>query len=95
MRLHQQISVIKKNPLEGLLGHAPFHRILITGAVEEVPDTTFSQLADGGKMLVPVGSPTQDLILYRKSDDFLEEMNLCSVVFSPLETNVASQTGTS
>ena len=94
IHLHQQILVIKKNPLEGNNTHGPFHKILITGAIEEVPEHLFAQLADGGKLMAPVGFPTQDLILYSKSDEFIEEMNLCQVVFSPLETIITSETST-
>jgi protein-L-isoaspartate(D-aspartate) O-methyltransferase len=34
---------------------APFDRIMVTAAAEEVPEALVAQLAEGGKMVVPVG----------------------------------------
>jgi protein-L-isoaspartate(D-aspartate) O-methyltransferase len=94
INLNQHISVKKKNPLQGLPSLAPFHKILITGSIEEIPQTLFNQLADGGILIAPVGEFTQDLLMYEKTGNQLEETNLCSVVFSRLETFVESETGT-
>lgn len=41
--------------LEGFPRHAPFHRILLDGAVEEVPRTLFDQLAPQGILVAPIG----------------------------------------
>ena len=92
--LNQHIMIKKKNPLQGLQSLAPFHKILITGAVDEIPQNLFNQLADGGILIAPVGEFTQDLLMYEKNGNQLEETNLCSVVFSRLETELESETGT-
>ncbi|WP_404403876.1 protein-L-isoaspartate O-methyltransferase [Pelagibacterium halotolerans] len=44
-------------PLEaGVAKEAPFDVILIEGAVDEVPETLFSQLRDGGRLVAVIGS---------------------------------------
>ena len=92
--LQHHIIIKKKNPLLGLSSSSPFHKILITGAINEIPTTLFDQLADGGILIAPVGEFTQDLLMYEKTGNQLEETNLCSVVFSRLETELESETGT-
>jgi protein-L-isoaspartate(D-aspartate) O-methyltransferase len=49
---------------------APFDRIVVTAAAGTMPDALVSQLAPGGRMLVPVGSPgLQTLKLVTKDAD--------------------------
>jgi protein-L-isoaspartate(D-aspartate) O-methyltransferase len=43
---------------DGLLGapdRAPFDRIIVTAAADEIPDKLVAQLAEGGKMVLPLG----------------------------------------
>ncbi len=48
----------------------PFNRIMVTAAASEVPRELMSQLAIGGKMLIPVGTPLlQELLLLEKVED--------------------------
>ena len=55
---------------DGSLGwseHAPFDAILVSAAAAEVPVPLFEQLREGGRMMIPVGSPeSQELQLIRK-----------------------------
>ncbi|RUL89558.1 protein-L-isoaspartate(D-aspartate) O-methyltransferase [Tautonia sociabilis] len=44
---------------DGTLGwpeEAPFDRILVTAAAPDLPDALFEQLAEGGRIVVPIGS---------------------------------------
>lgn len=54
---------------EGWEEHAPYDKIMVTAAAEEIPDNLVSQLAPGGKMIIPVGSFFgQELKLIEKDD---------------------------
>lgn len=64
---------------------APFDRIVVTAAPEEIPRALADQLADDGVMVVPVGGPAgQDLIRARKIDGRLHQESLGMVWFVPM-----------
>lgn len=65
---------------------APFHVITVSAASPEVPAALVDQMADGGRMLVPVGRrEVQDLILVRREgNDTLEESVREGCTFVPL-----------
>lgn len=50
--------------------HAPYDAIIVTAAAEFIPPPLIEQLKDGGKMVIPVGSPffTQTLMLIEKKE---------------------------
>jgi len=56
---------------DGSLGweeHAPFDRIMVTAAAGSLPQELVSQLANGGRMVIPVGPPhLQELLLVSKT----------------------------
>jgi protein-L-isoaspartate(D-aspartate) O-methyltransferase len=43
----------------GLPGHAPFDAIAVAAAAAEPPPALYEQLAPGGRLVVPVGSPAE------------------------------------
>ncbi|MGA7592447.1 MAG: protein-L-isoaspartate O-methyltransferase, partial [Candidatus Sulfotelmatobacter sp.] len=52
---------------DGTLGfpaHAPFDAILVSAAALEVPPALLSQLREGGRMIVPVGPPESQQLLF-------------------------------
>lgn len=50
--------------------HAPYDRIMVTAAAAQVPRELIDQLAIGGKMIIPVGTPLlQELLLLGKDND--------------------------
>ncbi|MFH0759668.1 MAG: protein-L-isoaspartate(D-aspartate) O-methyltransferase [Bacteroidota bacterium] len=53
---------------EGWPDHAPFDRIIVTCAPDEIPEPLIEQLAVGGRIVIPVGKPfrTQYLLLVKK-----------------------------
>jgi protein-L-isoaspartate(D-aspartate) O-methyltransferase len=65
---------------------APFDRIMVTAAPDEVPRVLFDQLADGGILVAPVGptSTTQRLLRFRKSRGQLAREDLGAVRFVPM-----------
>ena len=45
----------------GLPEHAPFDKIMVTAGAESVPEALLAQLRVGGKLLIPVGQPEQQM----------------------------------
>lgn len=63
---------------------APFNAIMITAAPEKAPELVLAQLADGGRMVVPIGSFEQHLeVIIRKGETF-ERRPLIGVRFVPM-----------
>src|SRR5271157_1296954 len=73
---------------DGSLGwgeHAPFDAILVSAATSEAPEPLFAQLVEGGRMIIPVGSPlSQELQLIRKVNGRAEVRVLEGCRFVPL-----------
>lgn len=74
---------------DGYLGwpqQAPFDKIIVTCAIDHVPAPLLKQLKEGGRMLIPVGSPfqTQYLTLIIKEKEGVRSRNLMPVLFVPL-----------
>ena len=73
---------------DGRLGwpeEAPFDAILVTAAGDEVPDALVGQLAPGGMLVAPVGSPgSQSLVRLRRTPEGVQREHLGGVVFVPL-----------
>jgi protein-L-isoaspartate(D-aspartate) O-methyltransferase len=63
----------------------PFDAIVVTAAAEFVPPPLLKQLKDGGKMIIPVGTPftTQQLLLVEKKNGKIKTKNLMFVRFVP------------
>jgi len=64
---------------------APFDVIVVSAAAPEVPQPLVDQLADGGRMLIPLGGrDAQRLVLVRKDGFAVTQQPLMDVVFVPL-----------
>lgn len=63
---------------------APFAAIIVTCAPEEVPDALVAQLADGGRMVLPLGERSQRLVILRKRDGRLTQEDDLRVRFVPM-----------
>ena len=73
---------------KGLHDFAPFDRILVTAGAKEVPKPLLNQLAIGGRMVIPVGSGTQEMILMvRISFKEFEKQKYGSFRFVPMLTD--------
>jgi len=69
----------------GWLEHAPFDAIVVTAAAEEIPKPLIEQLADPGRMIIPVGPQfeVQYLVLVTKKKGKVKMQNLFAVRFVP------------
>lgn len=65
--------------------HAPYDAIIVTAATEYIPPPLLNQLKDGGRMVIPVGSPfmVQWLLLVEKNGDKITTHNMIPVRFVP------------
>ncbi|GJM10902.1 MAG: protein-L-isoaspartate O-methyltransferase [Lysobacteraceae bacterium] len=69
----------------GWAEQAPFDAIILTAAANAVPDALFEQLADGGRLIAPVGSSmAQQLNIWRREGDQLVCQSIEAVTFVPL-----------
>jgi protein-L-isoaspartate(D-aspartate) O-methyltransferase len=63
---------------------APFDGIAVTAAAARLPAKLEDQLAVGGRMIVPVGTDAQELVLVRRARSGLKRESLLPVRFVPL-----------
>jgi protein-L-isoaspartate(D-aspartate) O-methyltransferase len=75
---------------DGYMGwpeYAPFDLIVVTAAPEKVPQPLIDQLADNGKLVIPVGksSAVQELQLLTKRKGRIETRSLTLVRFVPFK----------
>lgn len=78
------ISTKHGNGWEGWPSKGPFDAILVTAAASEVPEALTAQLADGGRLVIPVGENQQALMLIERAGSQLLSRALEPVRFVPL-----------
>jgi len=70
---------------DGTLGwpeEAPFDGIIVTAAAPSMPESLKNQMADGGRLVMPVGGRGgQDLIVLERKGDSFRRQRLCGCVF--------------
>jgi protein-L-isoaspartate(D-aspartate) O-methyltransferase len=73
---------------DGYLGwpeHAPFDAIIVTCSPTRIPDPLVAQLAEGGRLIIPVGRKfAQNLVLIRKKKGRLTQQKVLPVRFVPM-----------
>lgn len=69
---------------DGLEAYAPFDGIIVTAAASHVPKDLLSQLADGGRMVIPIGTEAQTLYLIERIGNDFNQSKLEDVKFVPL-----------
>lgn len=70
---------------KGLPDFAPYDGIMVTAAAPDVPAPLLSQLADGGRLIMPVGGRIgQVLHLYQRRGEEITKEDLAPVAFVPL-----------
>ena len=83
---YDNVRVKHADGYHGWEEHAPFDAVIVTAAADHVPPPLLNQLRDGGRMVIPVGSPflTQTLMLITKDGDDIVSQSLLPVRFVPL-----------
>ena len=65
--------------------HAPFDAIIVTAAPEKIPEPLKRQLAEGGRMIIPVGGDAaQELVLLRMKKGKIKQQSVLPVRFVPM-----------
>ncbi len=82
---YQNVQIKAADGYYGWVEHAPFDAIVVTAATEFVPPPLIEQLADGGMMVIPVGTPyfVQSLMLVQRQGDTTTSAALMPVRFVP------------
>ena len=82
---YREVEVVVGDGTEGLPNAAPFDAILVSAAAPRLPPPLLEQLAEGGRMIVPVGfAAGQDLELVRKHQGQPHITHLDACRFVPL-----------
>jgi len=78
------VTVMHGDGYQGSPEYAPYDAILVAAAAEAVPPALVDQLAEGGRMIIPVGRDIQELWLVRKDKGGISRDMLLDVRFVPL-----------
>jgi len=81
----RNIQIFQRDGSSGLPEFAPFDAIIVTAAAPRVPSPLQEQLAENGRLVLPVGSRDgQVLERWRKIGDTLQSEHIAPVAFVPL-----------
>jgi protein-L-isoaspartate(D-aspartate) O-methyltransferase len=79
------VRVVVGDGTAGYPEDAPYDAILVTAGSPQVPEPLTAQLADGGRLVIPVGTAReQDLITIERSGDRLTQTSGERCIFVPL-----------
>lgn len=84
---YKNITVKYGDGYKGWPEFAPFDIIIVTAAAEQIPSPLIEQLAEGGRLVIPVGAPlaVQELLLLEKKHGKLNTERLTFVRFVPFK----------
>jgi protein-L-isoaspartate(D-aspartate) O-methyltransferase len=81
----RNVSILVGDGTLGWRDYAPYDAILVTAGAPAVPEPLAEQLAEGGRLLIPIGSrEEQTLALVTKRGESLERRDIGAVRFVPL-----------
>ena len=81
---YKNIHVKAGNGYEGWPEHAPFDAIVVTAAPDKVPKKLVDQLALRGKMVIPVGTTFQEMVIITRDESGVVEQRTIPVRFVPM-----------
>jgi protein-L-isoaspartate(D-aspartate) O-methyltransferase len=81
---YENIFVKVGDGYKGWPEHAPFDAIIITAAPTKIPAPLKEQLKVGGRMILPLGDYSQELVLIEKNEKGYEQKKLLPVRFVPM-----------
>jgi protein-L-isoaspartate(D-aspartate) O-methyltransferase len=78
------VTVVEGDGTLGIPEHAPYDRINVAATAPEVPQPLKDQLKVGGKLVIPVGTCYQELLLVTRTEEDFQVEHRGGVVFVPL-----------
>ena len=79
------VSLMVGDGTVGWRAHAPYDAILVSAASPSVPQPLVEQLAEGGKLVIPLGGmEEQDLVMFTRRGPELVRESILPVRFVPL-----------
>ena len=82
---YHNVTVHQAGDVLGRSEDSPFHAVVVAAAAPRLPRALLEQLSEGGRLVIPVGSRSQqDLLLVTKSHDGYSVKNHGSCRFVPL-----------
>lgn len=81
---YKNIHLKNGNGYYGWIEHSPYDAVIVTAAPKTIPHRLTQQLVDGGRMVIPVGSVNQELVLIKKLSGKIQSSRITSVSFVPM-----------
>ena len=82
---YNNIKVKIGDGYQGWEEYGPFDAIIVTCSPKEIPQPLKDQLAEGGRMIIPIGKKyTQELVLLRKKNGKIKQHAILPVRFVPM-----------
>ena len=81
---YKNVFVKTGNGYLGIPEQAPFDAIVVTAAPDEIPQALVDQLAVNGKMVIPVGTENQEMLVIKKTKKGVTEKRTMKVRFVPM-----------
>ena len=81
---YSNIHVRAGDGFDGWPDQAPFDAVVVTAAPKTIPRPLLEQLAVGGRLVIPVGSGSQDLVLVERTEDGFRKQSVTPVRFVPM-----------
>jgi protein-L-isoaspartate(D-aspartate) O-methyltransferase len=83
---YDNVEVVVGDGFAGVPARAPYDRIIVTAAAENVPEVLVEQLVENGVLLLPLGPHhgTQEIVKLTKNNEGLAQDHLIGVRFVPL-----------
>jgi protein-L-isoaspartate(D-aspartate) O-methyltransferase len=81
---YRNVEVRVGDGYQGWPEAAPFDGIIVTAAAPKVPEPLKAQLKDGGRLVMPVGEESQELMVLTRHGGTYEERRLQPVQFVPM-----------
>lgn len=81
---YTNVHLLRGDGYKGWAEHAPYDVIIVTCAPKKVPEKLVEQLREGGRMIVPVGSWSQRLVILHKRKGKIVREDDLGVRFVPM-----------